>query len=133
MKKYIFGIATNLSNNPFRAVTGKRYRTSPTLSFDLNFDICDQGGNLTHVWFFRSFRLPPSIEDGDPVEVVGKYGRLLGLIGRKNLYATKIIDRKRNILYTPWRNRSVDEESIDKIVKPERKHKKKEAKRDDKS
>lgn len=105
-KKKISGVVQNISTNPFQTVSKKRARNSTVLSFDISFDVLDEDGGVTHVWFNRSFRLPPPLEDGDFVEIVGRYGRL-GIIGRKNFYAIRIIDKRRNMQYTPWRNREL--------------------------
>lgn len=109
MKK-LEGVVGNLSTNPFQTFSKKGWRSNSTfLSFDLSFDLMDESGNSTHVWFNRSFRTPPPIEEGDWVEVYGRFGQL-GLIDRKNFYASKIIDRQKNALYTLWRNKTLSEE-----------------------
>ncbi len=105
MKVKISGIIQNSSTNPFQTFSrGKPAQNSKLLSFDISFDLCDEEGNLTRVFFNRSFRFPPPIEDGDYVEVVGRFGQFFGLIGKSNFYATKIIDKKRNKMYTTLRN-----------------------------
>lgn len=104
MKKHISGIVQNISTNPFQTFSDKRGRDSAVLSFDISFDLCDEDGNITRVWFNRSFRFPPPLEDGDFIEVYGRYGQFFGIVGRKNLYAQKIVDPRRNAVYTPWRN-----------------------------
>lgn len=77
------------------------------LTFDISFDICDEAGEVTHVWFNRSFRFPPPLEDGDEVVVIGRMGHVFGIFGRKNFYADRIIDRKRHKEYTTWRNKEL--------------------------
>lgn len=109
-KKKISGIVTNISTNPFQTFSKKRARNSTLLSFDISFDLCDEDGKLTHVWFQRSLRLPPQLEDGDYITVIGRYGQLFGLIGRKNFYASKIFDNKRKMEYTAWRNMELEKE-----------------------
>lgn len=110
MKKQIEGIVHNISTNPFQTFKRKSARDSTLLSFDVSFDVVDEDGKSTHVWFNRSLRLPPPLEDGDQLTVYGKFGRFLGHIGRKNLYAVRIIDRKRNKEYTSWRNKDLFED-----------------------
>ncbi len=105
MKKKIIGIVQNSSTNPFQTFSrGKEIRNSKLLSFDISFDLCDEEGKITRVFFNRSFRLPPPLEDGDYVEVIGRQGQFFGLIGKSSFYAVKIIDKKRNKVYTTWRN-----------------------------
>ena len=81
------------------------------MSFDINLDLCDEDGTLTRVWFNRSFRFPPPLEDGDYIEVFGRYGRFMGLTGRKNFYSVNIIDRRRGKEYTAWRNKVLQTEA----------------------
>ncbi|MDD5748910.1 MAG: hypothetical protein PHP64_07705 [Actinomycetota bacterium] len=107
MKKQISGIVQNLSTNPFKS-SSQGSRDSALLSFDLNFDLIDEDGKVHHVWFFRSFKMPPPIEDGDHIEVLGEYGRLLGFIGKRNFYAERILDRQRNMEYTAWRDKGIE-------------------------
>jgi hypothetical protein len=109
MKKEISGIVQNISTNPFQTFSKKRASNSTLLSFDISFDICDEDGKLSHVWFQRSFRLPPRLEDGDYIHVVGRHGHFLGIIGRSNFYAVRIVDKKRQKEYTPWRNKDLKE------------------------
>lgn len=107
MKKEIDGVVQNSSTNPFQTFARKTRRNSALLSFDISFDLADEDGNTTHVWFNRSFRMPPPLEDGDYIRVVGRRGQFMGLIGRKNFYALKIIDQNRGKEYTPWRNKEL--------------------------
>ena len=109
MKARVSGIVNNISTNPFQTFSKKRSRNS--LSFDISFDLADDDGKLTRVCFNRSFRLPPLLEDGDYVEVRGRYGRFFGLYGKKNLYAFRIMDARRNKEYTAWRNKDLQEGS----------------------
>ena len=108
MKKHIYGTVNNISTNPFQTFSNKRGSNSKFLSFDISFDICDEDGKVSHVWFQRSFRFPPPLEDGDSIEVLGRQGHFLGLIGRGNLYAVRIIDKQRQKEYTPWRNKDLE-------------------------
>lgn len=104
MRKKISGLVSGISTNPFQTFSGKKKENSTFFSFDISFDLCDDDGRLTHVWFNRSFRLPPPLNDGDHIEIVGRYGRFFGLFLKKNFYAVRIIDWKRNKEYTSWRN-----------------------------
>jgi len=107
MKKNISGVVQNISTNPFQTFSRKKGRNSTLLSFDISFDICDDDGEVVHVWFNRSFRLPPCLENDDFIEVYGKYGRLFRLVGKNNFYATKIVDRAREMEYSAWRNKKL--------------------------
>jgi hypothetical protein len=107
MKRQISGIVSNVSTNPFQTFSRKKGGNSKLLSFDISFDICDEHGQIDHVWFQRSFRFPPPLQDGDTIDITGKQGHFLGLIGRHNVYAIKIIDRGRLKEYTPWRNKEL--------------------------
>ena len=104
MKERITGIVQNTSTNPFQTFSRKQSSNSTVFSFDISFDLVDDDGGLRHVWFKRSFRLPPRLEDGDTIEVVGRQGYLWGLLGKGNFYALRIIDKGREREYTPWRN-----------------------------
>ncbi len=108
MKQRISGIVNNISSNPFQSFSSKRERSSSVLSFDISFDLSDEDGRLTRVWLNRSFRLPPPLEDGDFIEVFGRFGRFMGLVGRKNFYSVKILDRRRGKEYTAWRNKVLE-------------------------
>jgi hypothetical protein len=107
MKKSLHGIVHNISTNPFQTFSKKRSNNSTFLSFDINFDLVDEHGDAHHVWFQRSFRFPPPLEDGDHIDLVGRDGHFLGLIGRNNFYAIRIIDKDRGKEYTPWRNKGL--------------------------
>ena len=107
MKKMVSGIIQNISTNPFQTFSRKKGRNSTLLSFDISFDICDDDGEMTHVWFNRSFRLPPHLENGDFIEVYGKNGRFFRLVGKHNFYATRIVDRAREREYSAWRNKDI--------------------------
>jgi len=76
-------------------------RKSKTLTFDINFDLVDDDGKSTKIWFYRGFRFPPPLDDGDRVKVVGKFGH----ISKDIFYASKIIDPRRERVYTGFRNR----------------------------
>lgn len=113
MKERLTGIVQDYSSNPFQTFSRGKSRNSAVLSFDISFDLVDEGGKTRHVWFKRSFRLPPKFEDGDRIEVVGRQGYFLGMLGRGNFYALRIIDNQRNKEYTPWRN-------VERACKPEK-------------
>ena len=108
MKESISGVVQNISTNPFQTFSRKESSNSSVFSFDITFDLVDKEGVSRHVWFKRSFRLPPKLEDGDTIEIVGRQGYLLGLLGRRNFYALRIIDKARQREYTPWRNLAPD-------------------------
>lgn len=112
MKKRIAGVVHNISTNPFQTFSRKRAGNSKLLTFDISFDLHDEDGGVSHVWLQRSFRFPPPLEDGDFLEVVGKQGHFFGLIGRGNFYAARIIDKKRQKEYTPWRNKDLKNEAL---------------------
>ena len=107
MKKMISGIVQNISTNPFQTFSRKKARNSTLLSFDISFDLYDDEGEMTHVWFNRSFRLPPPLENGDYIEVYGKYGRFLKRVSRNNFYAVKIVNRTQDKEYSAWRNKEI--------------------------
>ncbi|MDD3718434.1 MAG: hypothetical protein PHP28_07215 [Actinomycetota bacterium] len=103
------GIILNVSTYPLPTLMPKKSdRKSKTLTFDINFDLVDEGGKSTKVWFYRGFRFPPPLDDGDRVIVVGKFGR----ISRDILYASKIIDPRRARVYTGFRNRRLKGQEI---------------------
>lgn len=104
MKENICGIVQNISTNPFQTFSRNKSRNSAVFSFDISFDLVGDEGQSKHVWFKRSFRLPPKLADGDHLEVTGRQGYLLGLLGRRNFYALRIVDKQRKREYTPWRN-----------------------------
>jgi hypothetical protein len=110
MKEHITGIVQNTSSNPFQTFTRHKSRNSTIFSFDISFDLINDDGETRHVWFKRSFRMPPKIGDGDHIDVIGRQGYLLGLLGRRNFYALRIIDKKHQREYTPWRNIVAGEE-----------------------
>lgn len=96
------GIILNVSTYPLPTLMPKRSdRKSKTLTFDINFDLVDDGGKSTRIWFYRGFRFPPPLDDGDRVIVFGKFGR----ISKGIFYASKIIDPRRERVYTGFRNR----------------------------
>jgi hypothetical protein len=96
------GIILNVSTYPLPTLLPKKSnRKSKTLTFDINFDLIDDTGKSIKVWFNRGFRFPPPINDGDRVEVMGRFG----YISKQIFYAHKIIDRQRNRVYTGFRNR----------------------------
>ena len=109
------GIILNVSSYPLPTLLPKKGdRKSKTLTFDINFDLVEDNGTSTKVWFYRGFRFPPPLDDGDRVEVIGKFGK----ISREVFYASKIIDRGRERVYTGFRNRRMKESElkIDKEV-----------------
>jgi len=111
MKQWKTGVVNNISTNLLQTFSTKRVSRRSVLSFDINLDLCDEDGTLTRVWFNRSFRFPPPLEDGDYIEVFGRYGRFMGLTGRKNFYSVNIIDRRRGKEYTAWRNKVLQTEA----------------------
>lgn len=109
MKENISGVVHNISTNPFQTFSRSKARNSTVFSFDISFDLVNDDGQVKHVWFKRSFRLPPKLADGDHLDVVGRQGYLHGLLGRSNFYALRIVDKQRKREYTPWRNIVVGE------------------------
>lgn len=100
------GIILNVSTYPLPTLLPKKANhRSKTLTFDINFDLVEEEGHSVKVWFYRGFRFPPPLEDGDKVEVIGKYGR----VSKDIFYASKIIDRRRKRIYTGFRNRRLKE------------------------
>lgn len=100
------GIILNVSTYPLPTLLPKKTnRKSKTLTFDINFDLVDDDGKSIKVWFNRGFRFPPPLNDGDRVEVIGRFG----YISKQILYAHKIIDRERGRVYTGFRNRKIKE------------------------
>jgi len=100
------GIILNVSSYPLPTLLPKKSdRKSKTLTFDINFDLVEDDGTSTKIWFYRGFRFPPPLDDGDRVEVIGKFGR----ISKQIFYASKIIDRRRERVYTGFRNRKLKE------------------------
>ncbi|MBC7229078.1 MAG: hypothetical protein H5T74_01640 [Actinobacteria bacterium] len=98
------GIILNVSTYPLPTLMPRRAnRKSKTLTFDINFDLVEDDGGSTKVWFYRGFRFPPPLDDGDRVQVVGKFGR----VSRDVFYASKIIDPRRQKVYTGFRNRRI--------------------------
>jgi hypothetical protein len=101
------GIILNVSTYPLPTLLPKKTdRKSKTLTFDINFDLVDENGKSIKVWFNRGFRFPPPINDGDRLEVIGRFG----YFSKDVFYAHKIIDRRRERVYTGFRNRSIKEE-----------------------
>lgn len=100
------GIILNVSTYPLPTLLPRKSnRKSKTLTFDINFDLVDDNGKSIKVWFNRGFRFPPPLDDGDRVEVIGRYG----YVSKQVLYASKIIDRRRERVYTGFRNRRIKE------------------------
>jgi hypothetical protein len=101
------GIILNVSTYPLPTLMPKRIdRKSKTLTFDINFDLVEDEGKSTRVWFYRGFRFPPPLDDGDRVTVIGKYGR----VSKEIFYASRIIDPRRERVYTGFRNRRLKPE-----------------------
>lgn len=101
------GIVLNVSTYPLPTLLPRTAnRRSKTLTFDVNFDLVEDDGKSTKVWFYRGFRFPPPLDDGDRVEVVGRYGRFF----RDIFYASRIVDPRRNRIYTGFRNRKMKAE-----------------------
>ena len=107
MKKKVSGIVQNISTNPFQTFSRKKGSNSTLLTFDISFDIHNDDGEVVHVWFNRSFRLPPPLDNGDYIEVYGKYGRFFRRVGKNNFYAIKIVDKARDMEYSVWRNKEI--------------------------
>ncbi len=104
------GIVLNVSTYPLPTLMPKRVdRRSKTLTFDINFDLVDDDGKSTKIWFYRGFRFPPPLKDGDRVKVAGKFGR----ISKDIFYASRIIDPRRERVYTGFRNRKMKREERD--------------------
>ncbi|MHB8780335.1 MAG: hypothetical protein ACYC55_02975 [Candidatus Geothermincolia bacterium] len=107
-KRRIEGSIYNISTYPLPTLRPSHSnRRSKTLSFDINFDLITSSGDSFHVWFYRGFRFPPPLEDGDRVLVVGRFGQLLGLFARETFYASSIVDGARGRIYTSLRNKRI--------------------------
>lgn len=103
------GIVLNVSTYPLPTLLPKKSnRRSKTLTFDINFDLVEEDGKSTRVWFYRGFRFPPPLDEGDRVIAIGRFGR----ISKEIFYASRIIDPRRERVYTGFRNRRIkhDEE-----------------------
>ena len=110
------GIILNVSSYPLPTLLPKKSdRKSKTLTFDINFDLIEDSGTSTKVWFYRGFRFPPPLDDGDRVGVIGKFGR----ISKEIFYASKIIDRGRERVYTGFRNRKMKKGELDNNEVPD--------------
>ncbi len=115
-KTTIRGIARNVSTYPLPTLRPKKANTrSATLTFDIHFDIFPEEGPSRLVWFYRGFRFPPPLEDGDYVEVEGKFGQAFGLLSRKTFFASRIVDLKRGRIYTSLRNKRIKTEAPPKV------------------
>lgn len=98
------GIVLNVSTYPLPTLLPKKAnRKSKTLTFDINFDLVEEDGKSTKVWFYRGFRFPPPLDDGDRVMIIGKFGQ----ISKDIFFASKIIDPRREKVYTGFRNRRI--------------------------
>lgn len=80
---------------------------SKALTFDINFELYDNNGENYRVWFYRGFRMPPPLVDGDRLEIEGRFGQFFGLLSKSTFYAAKIVDRKRGRIYTGFRNKKI--------------------------
>ncbi len=110
-KTVMRGIVRNVSTYPLPTLRPKKANTrSKTLTFDIHFDLFTEDGLSQLVWFYRGFRFPPPLEEGDYVEVYGKLGQALGLLSRGTLFASRIIDTKRGRIYTGLRNRRIKDQ-----------------------
>lgn len=99
------GRIENLSSYPLSTFfPGKKSQQSKTLTFDINFDFIDEEGERMKVWFYRAFRFPPPLEEGDFVTITGKFGQGFGLFSKSTFYASSIEDRKRGMIYKGLRN-----------------------------
>jgi hypothetical protein len=85
-------------------------RASKALTFDINFELYDDNGERFRVWFYRGFRLPPPLKDGDRVEITGRFGQMFGLVSKDIFFASRIVDRKRGRIYTGFRNKRISSE-----------------------
>lgn len=104
------GIILNVSTYPLPTLMPKRIdRKSKTLTFDINFDLVEENGKSTKVWFYRGFRFPPPLDDGDRLEVIGKFGH----VSKDVFYASKIIDPRRERVYTGFRNRRLKTRKVE--------------------
>lgn len=104
------GIILNVSTYPLPTLLPKKTdRKSKTLTFDINFDLVDENGKSIKVWFNRGFRFPPPINDGDKLEVIGRFG----YFSKEVFYVSKIIDRRRERVYTGFRNRRIKGEEAE--------------------
>ncbi len=111
-KMMIRGTARNVSTYPLPTLRPKKANSrSATLTFDIHFDIYPEEGPSHLVWFYRGFRFPPPLEDGDYVEVEGKFGQALGLLSRETFFASRIVDTKRGRIYTSLRNKRIKTEA----------------------
>ncbi len=102
------GVIHDVSTYPlptFRPRHGDR--NSKALTFDINFELYDDNGERFRVWFYRGFRLPPPLKDGDRVEVTGHFGQMFGLMSKDVFFASRIVDRKRGRIYTGFRNKRI--------------------------
>ncbi len=107
-KTIMRGVARNISTYPLPTLRPKKANTrSATLTFDIHFDLFPDDGPSKLVWFYRGFRFPPPLEDGDYVEVQGKFGQAFGLLSRDTFFASRIVDTKRGRIYTSLRNRKI--------------------------
>ncbi len=106
------GVVRNVSTYPLPTLRPKKAKTrSATLTFDIHFDLYPEEGPSRLVWFYRGFRFPPPLEDGDEVEVRGKFGQALGLLSRGTFFADRIVDTKRGRIYTSLRNKRIKPEA----------------------
>jgi hypothetical protein len=109
-KQRVDGTIYNVSTYPLPTLRPSRSnKNSKTLSFDIHFDLITDGGKSFHTWFYRGFRFPPPLEDGDRIGIVGRFGQFFGLISRDTFYASRIVDLKRGRIYTSLRNRRMKE------------------------
>ena len=107
-KKCMKGIVSNVSTYPLPTLRPRKAdNKSKTLTFDVNFNLISEEGESIHVWFHRGFRFPPPLEDGDYVEVYGRFGQLMGLITKSTFFAAQIVDNKRSRIYTSLRNKKI--------------------------
>lgn len=111
-KTVIRGIVQNVSTYPLPTLRPKKANTrSATLTFDIHFDLFPEDGPSKLVWFYRGFRFPPPLDDGDYVEVQGRFGQALGLLSRGTFFASRIIDTKRGRIYTSLRNKRIKDQA----------------------
>ncbi len=107
-KAKITGVVYEVSTYPLPTFRPKHTeQKSKALTFDINFKCYDDNGENFRVWFYRGFRLPPPLTDGDRVELEGHFGQFFGLLSKNTFFAAKIVDRKRGRIYTGFRNKKI--------------------------
>jgi hypothetical protein len=112
------GIIRDVSTYPLPTFRPRQVNyKSKALTFDINFELVGDDGDRFRVWFYRGLRFPPPLNEGDRVEVYGKFGQFFGCFSKNVFYASKIIDRKRGKIYTGFRNKKM--KGLEKTSFPE--------------